>query len=111
MTENTEELINTNGLILSNEISYINNDIKHKIILDNGKVILIRENKEFSHGITFEENTTYSSEYYLKESKYSIEFNIKTIKIINENNKIEITYKILETDTVYNYILEVSDNL
>ena len=111
LTENKEDLINTNGIKNSNIISYVNDNIKHKIILDNNKVTLLRENDEFSHGIIFEENNTNNSEYYLKESKYSIEFNIQTIKLIIEKNKIDITYKILESENIYNYVLEVSDNL
>ena len=111
LTEKKEDLINTNGIKNSNIISYVNDNIKHKIILDNNKVTLLRENDEFSHGITFEENNTNNSEYYLKESKYSIEFNIQTIKLIIEKNKLDITYKILESENIYNYVLEVSDNL
>ena len=111
LTENKEDLINTNGIKNSNIISYVNDNIKHKIILDNNKVTLLRENDEFSHGIIFEENNTNNSEYYLKESKYSIEFNIQTIKLIIEKNKLDITYKILESENIYNYVLEVSDNL
>ena len=40
----------------------------------------------------FEENNTHPSEYYLKESNYSLEFNIETTKLILDNNKINITY-------------------
>ena len=61
--------------------------------------------------MTFIENKINTSEYYLKESNYSLEFNIETTKIILDNNKIDITYKILESENVYNYVLEVSDNL
>ena len=111
LTENKEDLINTNGIKNSNIISYVNDNIKHKIILDNNKVTLLRENNEFSHGIIFEENNTNNSEYYLKESKYSIEFNIQTIKLIIEKNKIDITYKIIESENIYNYVLEMSENL
>ena len=111
LTENKEDLINTNGIKNSNIISYVNDNIKHKIILDNNKVTLLRENNEFSHGIIFEENNTNNSEYYLKEYKYSTEFNIQTIKLIIEKNKIDISYKILESENIYNYVLEVSDNL
>ena len=111
LTENKTDLINTNGIKKSKEISYVNDNIKHKIILDDNKVILLRENEEFSHGMIFEENNNHKSEYYLKESKYSIEFNINTTKLIIDNNKIDITYEILESENIYNYVLEVSDNL
>lgn len=111
LTENTEELINTKGIKNSNIISYIVDDTKHKLILDDNKITLLRENDEFSHGMIFIENMTTPSEYYLKESNYSLEFNILTTKLIFDNNKINITYKILESENNYNYVLEVSDNL
>ena len=111
ITENNNEIINTNGIKNSNKISYIIDNTKHKIIIDNNKITLLRENNEFSHGMIFEENNTHPSEYYLKESNYSLEFNIETTKLILDNNKIDITYKILESENIYNYVLEVSDNL
>ena len=111
LTENTEELINTKGIKKSNIISYIIDDTKHKLILDGNKITLQRENSEFSHRMIFIENMITASEYYLKESNYSLEFNILTTKLIIDNNKIYITYKILESENTYNYILEVSDNL
>ena len=111
LTENTEDLINTNGIKNSNTISYIHNKIKYKIIINENKITLLRENDEFSHGILFEENTKHKSEYYLKENSYSLEFTIQTIKMIIDKNKIDITYKIIESDIICNYILEMSDNL
>lgn len=111
LTENTEELIDTQVIKNSNVISYIQNDTKHKIILDKNKITLLRDNNEFSHGMIFEETKTHPSEYYLKESNYSIEFNILTTKLVLEKNKIDITYKIIESENIYNYVLEMSDNL
>ena len=111
LTENTEELIDTKVIKKSNTISYIIDNTKHTLIIDNQKITLIRENNEFSHAMIFKNHNTTTSEYYLKESSYSLEFNIKTTKLIIEDNKIDITYKIIESDNIYNYILEVSDNL
>ena len=116
LTENTKELINTNGIKNSNNISYIQNEIKHKIInynknIDNKQITLLRENNEFKHIMFFEENKKHNSEYYLKESNYSLNFTILTTKLIIEKNKIDITYKILESDIICHYVLEMSDNL
>ena len=110
LTENTEELFNTEAIKNSNIISYIQDKTKYKIILDD-KVTILRENNEFSHGMIFECNKKYSSEYYLKKLKYSLEFTIKTLKLNIEKNKIDITYQIIESDNIYNYVLETSDNL
>ena len=111
LTENNEDIINTTSIKKSNKLNYIIDNTKYQLIIDNNKVTLLRENNEFSHGITFIENKTTSSEFYLKEQSYSIEFNIKTIKLLIEENKIDITYKILETENIYNYVLEMSDSL
>ena len=111
ITEATKENIDTFGIKNNNIISYIIDNTKYKLILEDSKITLLRESNEFSHGMIFIEGKTNPSEYYLKESNYSLEFNIETTKIILDNNKIDITYKIIESDNIYNYVLEVSDNL
>ena len=111
LTENTKELIDTTAIKNKNKISYIINDIKHIVLIETNKITLLRENNEFSHRMIFIENSTISSEYYLKESSYSLEFNIETTKLIIKNNKIDITYKIIESENICNYVLEMSDNI
>ena len=111
LTENTEELIDTFAIKNSNVISYIIDNTKYKIIINKEKITLIRENDEISHSMFYQENTTNSSEYYLKQSNYSLEFNILTTKLIIEKNKLDITYKVIESENIYNYVLEMSENL
>ena len=111
LTENTKEVINTKAIKKSNIISYIIDNNKYKIIIDNNKVTLYRESNEYSHIMFFEESKSHKTEYYLKNSNYSLEFNIFTTKLILEKNKIDITYKIIESENIYNYVLEMSDNL
>lgn len=111
ITENTQELIDTASIKKDNKISYIIDNTKYILIIENNKVTLLRENNEFSNGIIFIENSTTTSEYYLKESSYSLEFNIETIKLIIDKNKIDITYKIIESENIYNYVLEMSDSI
>ena len=111
LTENTEEIINTKALKNSNIISYITDNIKYKLIVDKNKVTLIRESNEYSHGMIFEENIQHKTDYYIKATNYSLEFNIVTTKLIIDKNKIDITYKIIESENIYNYVLEMSENL
>lgn len=111
LTENKKDLIDTKAIKNSNTISYIIDKTKYKIIIGKNKITLLRENDEFTHGMLFEENKTNKSEYYLKESNYSLEFNILTTNLSIDKNKINITYKIIESDNIYNYVLESSDNL
>ena len=111
ITENTQELIDTTSIKKDNKISYIIDNTKYILIIENNKVTLLRENNEFSNGMIFIENSTTISEYYLKESSYSLEFNIETTKLIIDKNKIDITYKIIESENIYNYVLETSDSI
>ena len=111
LTENTEEIINTKALKKTNIISYIIDDNRYKLIIEKTKITLIRESNEFSHIIIFEENMKHKTAYYLKDSNFSLEFTILTTKLIIEKNKIDITYKVIESANIYNYILEMSDNL
>lgn len=111
LTENNQDIIDTTAIKKSNKLNYIIDNTKYQLIIDNNKVTLLRENNEFSHGMTFIENKTTFSEFYLKDSSYSLEFNIETTKLLIEKNKVDITYKILETENIYNYVLEMSDSL
>ena len=111
LTENTQDLINTNGIKNFNTISFIHNKTKYKIIINENKITLLRKNDELSHSMIFEENKKHKSEYYIKEYSSLLEFTIQTIKMIIDKNKIDITYKIIESDIICNYILEMSDNL
>lgn len=60
--------------------------------------------------MVFEENKKHKSEYYVKELASSLEFTILTTRLYLTSNKIDITYKIVESDSIYHYVLEMSDN-
>lgn len=111
LTENTKDLIDNKAIKNSNIIKYLHNETTHKIIINNNKITLLRENDEFSHSMIFEINKKHKSEYYIKNSNYSLEFNILTTDLKISNKEINITYKILESNSIYNYVLEMSDDL
>ena len=110
ITEKTEEKIDTTAIKKTNEISYIIDDTKYKLIVEKTKITLIRENKEFSHRMIFEHKKQIISEYYLKELHSSLEFNILTTSLLITENKINITYQVIESKSIYNYVLEMSGN-
>ena len=109
INDNTEEIIDTLGIKNKNNITFINDFIKYKIINDNGKLKLIRETKEFIHSFNFILNKKTKSEYFIKEYKATIEVEILTTNIFINNNKIEIGYKIIDSNEDFNYIIEMSD--
>ena len=111
MTNKTEEIIDTFGIKNKNTISYIYNDIKHKIIITKESIILIRENNDFNHELIFKLNTMTKTEYYIKEYNTSIDIYIKTTKINTSDYKIEINYEIEDTRDNYLYILEMSEKI
>lgn len=106
-----EEIIDTFGIKNNDVISYIQNDIVYKLIKENNKIIMQRQNDEFSHEMKFETGKKNKSEYYLKELHHSLEFNIETNYIKLTQNKIDIEYKIKETENIYNYVIELSDKI
>ena len=109
MTDNTEEIIDTYAIKNKNNINYINDNIKHKITIENNKIILFRDSDNFSHKLVFELDKEYLSEYYIKSMQTSLDIKIKTIFLNSYQNKIAITYKIIDSDIIYKYLLEMSD--
>ena len=111
LTENEKELINTKGIKNNNIISYIHNKTKYKLITNIDSIKLIRENEEIYHEILFKEHDTCKTTYYLKQLNSSLQINIETQKLTISENKINIVYKNKENQNIYQYVLDVSDNL
>lgn len=110
ITENTQEIIDTKAIKNSNVINYIIDNTKYKIKIEKDKIILTRNNNEFSNTMIFKLNKKTISEYYIIEANAPLEFNITTINLTIKENLINITYHIEETDNMYIYKLEMSDN-
>mgnify|MGYP004494128575 CR=1 FL=1 len=68
-----------------------------------------RKNDLINSTLIFEENLKSSSIYYLKEEDITLEINIKTNKINLSNNTIDITYTIIDSNTDYQYKIEMSE--
>ena len=107
LNNNGTTIIDTKGIKNKNKISYIQNEISHKLTLENNKIYLIRENKEFKNIFEFELNKKNKCYYLLKENNIEIDINIETQKIENNNNKIIIIYKVLDSNEIYEYKIEM----
>ena len=107
ITENTEEIIETNAIKNKNKITYKNNETSYKIETSNNKLIMIRDNQEFSHKFIFDIDNITKSEYYIKELNTSIDVKIKTIELYQTNKQIKIIYEIIENKNKYIYILDL----
>lgn len=109
INDNNKTIINTFGIKQKKIISFMNDNIKHKIILADDLITLIRENEEFVNIIRFAKNKELLSEYTLKENNFTIDLNIKTLDVKISDNFILIKYVVIESDETYEYKIELSD--
>ena len=92
INDNNKTIINTFGIKQKKIISFMNDNIKHKIILADDLITLIRENEEFVNIIRFAKNKELLSEYTLKENNFTIDLSIKTLDVKISDNFILIKY-------------------
>jgi len=109
--ENTKDNFDTIGIKNGQQIKYLINDTKYKIILSDTQVTLIRENDSFIHKFLFEEKKKTKTNYYIKEYSTEIEVSIITEYIDITESTIEIEYKIEDNAEEYKYFLEMRKEL
>ena len=109
INENNINEIDTFGIKRNNIISFIDNDVKHKIIIKDNIITLLRENEEFINNIKFSKGKKYISEYCLKENNFTVELNIETIDLKFSDNLLLIKYVVIESNEIYEYKIELSD--
>jgi len=103
---------NLKGLKVKNKISYILDNEKYTLLINApNRLILNRETEEINSTIYFELNTIKPSIYYLKRQNMNLEINIKTDSIIIEDNLIDIKYTVIDSDTKYEYKIEMSEQI
>lgn len=107
--DNIKEEINTTSIKENQIYKYINNNTKYILDLTNpNRITMIRENDEMLHKMIFSSESE-NTEYYIKEIRQSMNITIEDTKIQLQDNKIEINYKIKETDNEYTYIMEMGE--
>lgn len=109
ITENKIEKINENAILTKNKLTYIKEEIKYTIIYKEKEIILIRENKDFKNILTFSKNRSILSEYIIKESNFSVFIEVKTLELIQNKKDLYIKYKIIDSDTIYEYKITTED--
>lgn len=109
-TENDSLEFEEKGIKIKNKISYLNNNIKNTIKINDNGVILIRENDEFLNTFVFN-NKKSTTNYLLKENNYSFDLDVITTHIDVSDNIINIKYKIVETNCEYEFKIEMSEIL
>lgn len=112
LTENTKDNFNVKGIKNKNNISYIQDDTKFKIkIINQNKLILTRENKEMMHNFIFDKNHHTLSTYTLKENMISVDIEVIVDLLDIKEEEIKVRYKIPDTQTLYEYKIEMRNNL
>ena len=106
-TEKTKETFDTHAIKNKNKITYINDNTSYKIEINDNKIIMIRDNEDFSHKFTFDIDNITKSEYYIKELNTSIDVSIKTIELHQTSKQIKIVYEIIDNENKYIYILDM----
>lgn len=110
VTENNTDTTDTYGIKNKNKLTYQISNTKYQLETLKDEIILKRETEEFIHGMVFKLDKTTTTEYYIKSLSSSISIQIKTKKLVINDNKIIINYETLENNNEYIYIIEMSDN-
>ena len=109
-TENQEAKDTIVAMKEKNKITYKIEDFKYIIkIISPNSLILNRNNKSIECTMYFEQSKVIPAIYTLKEEGYNIEINIKTNKIHIDNELIEIQYEVKDSNTSYEYHIEMSE--
>lgn len=98
------------GIRNKDKITYNDSDVKYTIKIEDKKIIIIREGKDFINTLIFSEIKS-TGNYFLKEEGYDIDIDISVIEMNINDNSIFIKYKVVDSDVSYEFKLEVSDIL
>ena len=110
ITEKEQSIDKTIAKKEKNKITYqINNEnyIIKKISLN--KLLLVRSNETIECIMLFEKNKKTTSQYHLKEEGYTIEIEIETTYLEIANNQIIIKYNVIDSNTIYELKIEMSE--
>ena len=112
--KNSNENLQKDLYIIKNDNLFIFNDdgTKTKLVIDDNKVSIIRDNEESYMEMVFDLNNTQKCHYMLKETNTILDLEVYTKKINLKNKKIEIIYELYSSNEYvdkFNYKLEWSD--
>lgn len=110
ITDDELTTFSTNAIKEKEKYKFVIDKEKYIIsIINSKKIILNRNNSEIESTIFFEENKKISSQYTLKENNITLDIDILTNKLEIKENNIKILYTVIDSDTVYEYNIEMSE--
>lgn len=100
------------GIKNKNKVTYVDNDIRFNIKINDDNVMLIRDGADFINTFIFDKNKKKSiSNYLIKENNCDVDIDIDVIDLKIDDDIIYIKYLISETNCIYEYKLEMRDVL
>lgn len=100
------------GIKNKNKVTYVDNDVRFNIKINDDNVMLIRDGADFINTFIFDKNKKNSiSNYLIKENNCDVDIDIDVIDLKIDDGIIYIKYLISETNCIYEYKLEMSDVL
>lgn len=108
------EIINfeCKGIKNKNKVTYVDNDVRFNIKINDDNVMLIRDGADFINTFIFDKNKKNSiSNYLIKENNCDVDIDIDVIDLKIDDDIIYVKYLISETNCIYEYKLEMRDVL
>lgn len=100
------------GIKNKNKVTYVDNDVRFNIKINDDNVMLIRDGADFINTFIFDKNKKNSiSNYFIKENNCDVDIDIDVIDLKIDDGIIYIKYLISETNCIYEYKLEMRDVL
>lgn len=107
-----EQLTNIKAILKDGKINYKKDNVTVSITILNGKIILLRENDDMKLSLEFEKNKTLTTKYVIKDLGLEMKVDVKTKKLLINNNSFEIEYELFINDEfsdTFNYSVEWSE--
>ncbi len=102
---NNQNIMFFKGIMNKNHITYKENDILVTIDIYENKIVMKREKDDYNAILSLIQNKVTKNKYNIKNIGI-VFINIKTLKLIIDNNFISIEYLIIDSNETFNYQIE-----
>lgn len=93
-----ENINNKKAILKDNKISYERNGFIMKIIIDDEKIYVIRENNDVKINLEFKKDQSLTTKYIIKYMNTSVDLKTVTKKLSIQDNRICIKYDLYMND-------------
>lgn len=109
-TENENFEFSSRGIKNKNKIVFSFNNVKYNIRIKQDSIFLIREGEDFINSFIFNKRESESS-YLLKENNYEYNIDVNTSLIDINDECVIIQYKVVDTNCLYEFKIEIGEIL